>query len=63
MTIGENMYLNKLYEILSDCNGIFHKIITTKPKNVKLDTCKKYISSVNEKKPKFRIVKQERISS
>ena len=54
------MYLNKLYKILSDCNDTFNKKITNKPKNVTLDTSKKYISSVNEKKPNLRLLSKKK---
>ena len=53
--MSENVYINKLDDIVNKCNNTYHSTIKMKLVNVKPNT---YINSrkeINDKNPKFKI--------
>ena len=62
ISISENVYIDKLDDIVNKCNNTYHSRIKTKPVDVKSNI---YIDSskvINEKDPKFKIGDTVRIS-
>ena len=57
-SISKNVYIDKLDDIVNECNNMYHRTIKTKPVDVK---CNTYIDSmelskkVNDKDPKFKV--------
>ena len=61
-SVSENVYINKLDDMVSEYNNIYHRTIKMKPADVKDNT---YIDSkkeVNDKDPKFKVGNHVRIS-
>ena len=61
-SISKNVYINKLNDIVNECNNIYHRTIKLKLLDVKDNT---YIDSnkeVNDKDPKFKVGDHVRIS-
>ena len=61
-SVSKNVYINKLYDIVSEYNNTYHGTIKMKPVDVNDDT---YIDSkkeVNYKDPKFKVGDHVRIS-
>ena len=61
-SVSENVYINKLDDMVSEYNNIYHGTIKMKPVDVKDNT---YIDSkkeVNDKDPKFKVGNHVRIS-
>ena len=54
-SVSENVYINKLDDIVSNCNNTYHSTIKMKPVDIKSN---KYIDSskeINNKDPKFKM--------
>ena len=61
-SISKNVYINKLNDIVNECNNIYHRTIKLKLLDVKDNT---YIDSnkeINDKDPKFKVGDHVRIS-
>ena len=61
-SVSENVFIDKLNDIVNECNNTFHRTIKMKPVDVKNNT---YIDSnkeVNDKDPKFKAGDHVRIS-
>ena len=61
-SVSKNVYIDKLDDIVNECNNTYHSTIKMKPVDVKSKT---YINSGNRnnsKDPKFKIVDIVRIS-
>ena len=49
------MYIDKLDDIVKDCNNTYHTSIKMKPADVKDNTYIDFKKEVNDKKPKFKV--------
>ena len=56
------MYIDKLDDIVNEYNNTYHRTIKTKPIDVKDNTYINIDKQVNDKKPKFKVDDQVRIS-
>ena len=62
MILLRNVYYNVLYDIVEKYNNTYHTTIKMKPKDVKSNNFTEYVEESNEKRPKFKIGDQVRIS-
>ena len=60
--ISKNMYIDKLDDIVNECNNRYHRTIKMKPIDVKDNTYINIDKEVNDKGPKFKVVDHVRIS-
>ena len=61
-SISENVYNDKLDDIVNKCNNTYHRTIKIKPVNVKDNTYINIGKEVNDKDPKFKVGDHVRIS-
>ena len=61
-SISENVYIDKLDDIVNECNNTYHRTIKTRPTDVKDNTCIDTNKEVNNKDPKFKVGDHVRIS-
>ena len=61
-SISKNMYIDKLDDIVNECNNTYHRIIKMKPADVKDNTYIDFKKEVNDKNPKFKVGDHVRIS-
>ena len=61
-SISKNVYINKLDDIVNECNNIYHRTIKMKPVDVKDNTYIDFKKEVNDKNPKFKVGDHVRIS-
>ena len=60
--ISKNIYINKLDDIVNECNNTYHRTIKMRPADVKDNTNIDFKREVNDKGPKFKIGDHVRIS-
>ena len=60
--MSKNVYINKLDDIVGECNNTYHSKIKMKPVDVKDNTYTDFKKEVNDKGPKFKIGDHVRIS-
>ena len=61
-SISKNVYINKLDDIVNECNNIYHRTIKMQPVDVKDNTYIDFKREVNDKDPKFKVGDHVRIS-
>ena len=61
-SVSENVYIDKLDDIVNECTNTYHRTIKMKPVNVKDNTYINIGKEVNDKDPKFQVVDHVRIS-
>ena len=61
-SVSENVYINKLDDIVNEYNNTYHRTIKMKPVDVKDNTYIGFEKEVHDKDPKFRIAYSVRIS-
>ena len=61
-SISKNVYIDKLYDIVNECNNVYHRTINMKPVDVKNNTYIDFDKEVNDKDPKFQVGDHVRIS-
>ena len=59
---SKNVYIDKLYDILTKYNNTYHRTIKMKPVDVKDDTYIDFDKQINHKDPKFKVGDHVRIS-
>ena len=59
---SKNVYINKLDDIVSECNNRYHRTTQMKPVDVKDNTYIDFKKEVNNKDPKFKVGDRVRIS-
>ena len=60
--ISKNVYIDKLDDIVNQCNNTYHRTITMKLVDVKDNTYIDFKKEVNDKDPKFKVGDNVRIS-
>ena len=60
--VSENVYIDKLDDIINEYNNTYHRTIKMKPIEVKDNTYIDSIKEVNDKDPKFKVVDHVRMS-
>ena len=60
--VSKNVYIDKLNDIVNECNNTYHRIIKMKPVDVKDDVCIDSSKDITDKDPKFKIGDHVRIS-
>ena len=60
--ISENVYIDKLDNIVNEYNNKYHTTIKMKPADVKNNTYIDFEKEVNDKNPKFKVGDHVRIS-
>ena len=60
-SISKNVYIDKLDDIVDECNNTYHRSIKMKPADVNDKTYIDFEKEVNDKDPKFKIGDQVRI--
>ena len=60
--ISKNVYIDKLGDILNECNNTYHRAIKMKPVDVKDNTYIDFSKELNDKDPKFKVGDNVRIS-
>ena len=65
-SVSKNVYIDKLNDIVNECNNTYHRIIKMKPVDVKdqyIDLMElRYNKEANDKDSKFKVGDHERIS-
>ena len=61
-SISKNVYIDKLDDIVNECNNKYHRTIKMKPIDVKDNTYLNIGKEVNDKDPKFKFGDHVRIS-
>ena len=61
-SISKNVYIDKLDDIVNECNNIYHTTIKMKPIGVKDNTYINTSKKINNKDPKFKVDDRVRIS-
>ena len=61
-SISKNVYINKLDDIVDECNNTYHTTIKMKPIDVKDNTYINTDKEINDKDPKFKVGNRVRIS-
>ena len=61
-SISKNMYIDKLDDIVDECNNTYHTTIKMKPIDVKDNTCINTDKEINNKDPKLKAGGHIRIS-
>ena len=62
-SILKNVYIDKLDDIVDECNNTYHRTIKMKPVDVKDNTYIDFEEEVNDKGPKFKVGDHVRISN
>ena len=62
-SISKNVYIDKLDNIVNECNNTYHRTIKMKPIDVKDDIYINIEKEVNDKDPKFQVGYHVRISN
>ena len=60
--ISKSVYINKLDDVVNECNNTYHRTIKMKPLDVKDNTYIDFKEEVNDKDPKFKVGDYVRIS-
>ena len=60
-SVSKNVYINKLDDIVGECNNAYHKTINMKPADVKNKTYLEFKKEVNDKIPNFKVGHHVRI--
>ena len=60
-SVSKNVYIDKLYDIVNECNNTYRRAIKMKPANVQKKV-NKVNKEVNYKDPKFKVGDHVRIS-
>ena len=61
-SISKNVYIDKLDDIVNECNNTYHRTIKMKPVDVKNNIYIDFKKEVNDKDPKFKVSDYVRIS-
>ena len=61
-SVSKNVYIDKLDDIVNECNNTYHRTIKMKPADVKDNTYIDFKKEVNDKNPKFKVGDHVRIS-
>ena len=61
-SISKNVYIDKLDDIVNECNNTYHTIIKMKPIDLKDNTYINTDKEINNKDPKFKVGDRVRIS-
>ena len=61
-SISKNVYIDKLDDIVNECNNVYHRTIKMKPLDVKDNTYIDFNKEVNGKDPKFKVGDHVKIS-
>ena len=61
-SISQNVYIDKLDDIVDEYNNTYHRTIKMKPTDVKDNTYIDFEKEVNDKDPKFKVGDHVRIS-
>ena len=61
-SISKNVYIDKLVDIVNECNHTYHRTIKMKPVDVKDNTYIDSSKEINDKDPKFKVGDHVRIS-
>ena len=61
-SISKNVYIDKLDDIVNECNNTYHRTIKMKPLDVKDNTYIDFNKEVNDKDPKFKVGDHVKIS-
>ena len=61
-SISKNVYIDKLDDIVNECNNTYHRTIKIKPIDVKDNTYINIGKELNDKEPKFKVGDHVRIS-
>ena len=61
-SVSKNVYIDKLNDIVNECNNKYHRTIKMKPVDVKDNTYIDFEKQVNDKDPKFKAGDQVSIS-
>ena len=61
-SVSENLYIDKLYDIVNEYNNTYHEAIKMKPVDVKCGNYVEYNVNFNDKYPKFQVGDHVRIS-
>ena len=61
-SISKNVYIDKLDDIVNECNNTYHTTIKMKPIDVKVNTYIHTDKEINNKDPKFKVGDRVRIS-
>ena len=61
-SISKNVYIDKLDDIVNECNNTYHRTIKLKPVDVKDNTYIDFNKEVNDKDSKFKFGNHARIS-
>ena len=61
-SVSENVYIDKLDDIVNEYNNTYHKTVKMKPVDVKDNTYNDFKKEVNDKDPKFKVGDGVRIS-
>ena len=61
-SVSENVYIDKLNDIVDEYNNTYHRTIKMKPVNVKDNTSIDLKKKVNDKDSKFKVGDHVRIS-
>ena len=61
-SISKNVYIDKLHDIVNECNNTYHTTIKMKPIDVKDNTYINTDKEINNKDPKFKVGDRARIS-
>ena len=62
-SISENLYIDKLYDIVDEYNNTYHRAIKMEPADVKDNTYINIGKEVNDNDPKFKVGDHVRISN
>ena len=62
ISISKNVYIDKLDDIVDECNNAYHTTIKMKPIDIKDNTCINIDKKNNNKDPKFKVGDHVRIS-
>ena len=62
ISISKNLYIDKLDDIVDECNNTYHTTIKIKPIDVKDNTYINADKEINNKDPKFKVGDHVRIS-
>ena len=60
--ISKNVYIDKLYDIVSEYNNTYHRTVKMKPVDVKENTYIDFKKEVNDSNPKCKVNDHVRIS-
>ena len=61
-SVSKNVYIDKLDDIVNECNNTYHRAIKIKPVDVKDNTCIDSNKEVNDKDPNSNVGYYVRIS-